>query len=232
MSYLLKVRDLVCNADTLVMHVLLLSIASHVHTHTSLSLSPARPQVGVATILLDCGWEAGMDESFFASLDETWRRIDLVLISFGDLTHMGALPIIFKRLPKRPKIYCTLPVQKMGQMTLYDLFLSKAQLGQSPGFTLDDVDTVCQSIEVLKYTQGADIRVKTKPYLSITPYPSGRSLGGSIWRIQWRRVGGVVVAEAVKRPVTWRLGGRQGGEPLVSSTVSPDASLPFAVCSS
>jgi cleavage and polyadenylation specificity factor subunit 2 len=143
--------------------------------------------VGIATILLDCGWEAGMDESMLTTLDEAWRQVDLILISFPDLTHMGALPLIFKRLTKRPKVYCTLPVQKMGQMTLYDLFLSKAQLGSSIGFTLDDVDSVCQGIEVLKYSQSADIRVKAKPYLSITPFPSGRMLGGAIWRIQWRK---------------------------------------------
>lgn len=50
--------------------------------------------------------------------------MDVVLISHPDLAHLGALPYARSKLGLRAQIYSTVPVQKIGQMFLYDAYLS------------------------------------------------------------------------------------------------------------
>jgi cleavage and polyadenylation specificity factor subunit 2 len=44
----------------------------------------------------------------------------LILLSFGDLEHVGSLPLIIGKLGLKVPIYCTLPTLSMGQQTLYE----------------------------------------------------------------------------------------------------------------
>jgi cleavage and polyadenylation specificity factor subunit 2 len=76
--------------------------------------------------------------------------VDLVLVSFADMEHMGALPYIAKRLRPGVKIAATFPVWKLGQMMLYDMFLSKSMEGDFSAFTLDDVDAAFKRFTFLR----------------------------------------------------------------------------------
>ena len=49
-------------------------------------------------------------------------EIDAVLLSFPDVQHIGALPYLCGTLGLNCPIYATVPVYKMGQMFLYDLY--------------------------------------------------------------------------------------------------------------
>jgi cleavage and polyadenylation specificity factor subunit 2 len=46
-----------------------------------------------------------------------------VLISYPDLKHLGALPYLVGKCGLSCPIYATVPIFKMGQMFMYDLFL-------------------------------------------------------------------------------------------------------------
>jgi cleavage and polyadenylation specificity factor subunit 2 len=50
--------------------------------------------------------------------------INAVIISHADIEHLGALPYAYGRLGLRAPIYTTDPVFNMGQMFLYDSYLS------------------------------------------------------------------------------------------------------------
>jgi len=50
------------------------------------------------------------------------HQIDAVLLSFPDALHIGALPYLVGKLGLNCPIYATIPVYKMGQMFLYDLY--------------------------------------------------------------------------------------------------------------
>ena len=50
------------------------------------------------------------------------HQIDALLLSFPDTLHIGALPYLVGKLGLNCPIYATIPVYKMGQMFLYDLY--------------------------------------------------------------------------------------------------------------
>jgi len=54
-----------------------------------------------------------------------------VLLSFPDTLHIGALPYLVGKLGLNCPIYASIPVYKMGQMFLYDLY----QVSPEPGFS-------------------------------------------------------------------------------------------------
>ena len=49
-------------------------------------------------------------------------QIDAVLLSFPDPLHLGALPYLVGKCGLHCPIYATVPVFKMGQMFMYDLY--------------------------------------------------------------------------------------------------------------
>ena len=50
------------------------------------------------------------------------HQIDAVLLSFPDPLHIGALPYLVGKLGLNCPIYATIPIYKMGQMFMYDLY--------------------------------------------------------------------------------------------------------------
>ena len=93
-------------------------------------------------ILLDCGWNDQFDVDMLAPLAAIAPEVDAVLISHPDTAHLGALPYAFGKLGMNCKVYATLPVHKMGQMYMYDHFLTRQDQGDFQNvFSLDDVDT-------------------------------------------------------------------------------------------
>ena len=50
------------------------------------------------------------------------HQVDAVLITFPDIYHMGALPYLVGKCGLHCPIYATIPVYKMGQMFMYDLY--------------------------------------------------------------------------------------------------------------
>ncbi|XP_018322472.1 probable cleavage and polyadenylation specificity factor subunit 2 [Agrilus planipennis] len=139
-------------------------------------------QVDEVRILLDCGWDEKFDFNVIKELKRHVHSIDAVLLSYPDITHLGALPYLVGKLGLNCPIYSTIPVYKMGQMFMYDLYQSHYNMENFELFTLDDVDAAFDKIIQLKYNQS--ISLKGKGYgLTVTPLPAGHMIGGTIWKI-------------------------------------------------
>ncbi|XP_053613296.1 probable cleavage and polyadenylation specificity factor subunit 2 [Plodia interpunctella] len=139
-------------------------------------------QVDEFKFLLDCGWDEKFDMDFIKELKRHVNTIDAVLLSHSDPLHLGALPYAVGKLGLNCPIYATLPIYKMGQMFMYDLYQSHKNVSDFELFTLDDVDAAFDRITQLKYNQSVDMKGKGLG-LRITPLPAGHTLGGTIWRI-------------------------------------------------
>ncbi|CAG7660639.1 unnamed protein product [Allacma fusca] len=139
-------------------------------------------QVDEFRFLLDCGLDERLSMTYINELKKHVNRIDAVLISHPDLIHLGALPYLVGKCGLSCPVYTTIPVFKMGQMFMYDFYLSKRNNENFDLFNLDDVDAAFDKIIQLKYNQS--INLKGKGYgLTITPLPAGHMIGGTIWRI-------------------------------------------------
>ncbi|CAD5125049.1 unnamed protein product [Dimorphilus gyrociliatus] len=139
-------------------------------------------QIDECHILLDCGWDEHFSMDYLKRLKENLDIIDAVLISHPDPHHLGALPYLVGRCGLNCPIYATVPVYKMGQMFLYDLYQSRHSCEHFEIFTLDDVDAAFEKIKQLKYLQTVGLKGKGHG-LQITPIPAGHMIGGTIWKI-------------------------------------------------
>ncbi|XP_023227191.1 cleavage and polyadenylation specificity factor subunit 2-like [Centruroides sculpturatus] len=139
-------------------------------------------QVDEFKFLLDCGWDESLNMAFVKELKKHTNQIDAVLLSYPDVLHLGALPYMVGKCSLNCPIYATIPVYKMGQMFMYDLFQSRHNTEEFDLFTLDDVDAAFDKIIQLKYSQTVSLKGKGQG-LSITPLPAGHMIGGTIWRI-------------------------------------------------
>ena len=86
------------------------------------------------------------------------NRIDAVLISHPDLLHLGALPYLVGKCGLSCPVFATVPVFKMGQMFMYDFFLSKHNVENFDLFNLDDVDAAFDKMVQLKYNQSINLK--------------------------------------------------------------------------
>lgn len=139
-------------------------------------------QVDEFRFLLDCGWDESFSMDIIDSLKKYVHLIDAILLSHPDPLHLGALPYAVGRLGLNCSIYATIPVYKMGQMFMYDLYQSRHNTEEFSLFTLDDVDAAFDKIQQLKYSQIVNLKGKGHG-LSITPLPAGHMIGGTIWKI-------------------------------------------------
>ncbi|KAK0182676.1 hypothetical protein PV327_000789 [Microctonus hyperodae] len=139
-------------------------------------------QVDELKILLDCGWNENFDEEFIRELKRHVHQLDAVLLSHPDTLHLGALPYLVGKCGLSCPIYATIPVYKMGQMFMYDMYQSRHNMEEFDLFTLDDVDAAFDKIVQLKYNQS--VAMKGKGYgVTLTPLPAGHMIGGTIWKI-------------------------------------------------
>ncbi|CAG9762168.1 unnamed protein product [Ceutorhynchus assimilis] len=139
-------------------------------------------QIDDVKILLDCGWDEKFNMEFIKEVKRHIHQIDAVLISYPDTMHLGALPYLVGKLGLNCPIYSTIPIYKMGQMFMYELYQSQMNMKSFMLFNLDDVDATFEKIIQLKYNQS--VPLKGKGYgLTITPLPAGHMIGGTIWKI-------------------------------------------------
>jgi len=139
-------------------------------------------QVDDFNFLLDCGWDEQFSMDFIASLKKVVPKIDAVLLSYPDCPHLGALPYAVGKLGLSCPIYATVPVYKMGQMFLYDIYQARHNIEDFELFTLDEVDLSFEKITQLKYNQTVNLKGKGQG-LAITPLPAGHMIGGTLWKI-------------------------------------------------
>lgn len=139
-------------------------------------------QIDDFSMLLDCGWDENFSDATIAELKKHAKQVDVVLLSYPDLYHLGALAYLVGKCGLSCPIYATMPVYKMGQMFMYDLYQSRNNTEEFETFTLDDVDAAFDRITQLKYSQTVNLKGKGQG-LQITPLPAGHMIGGTIWKI-------------------------------------------------
>ncbi|XP_073989690.1 probable cleavage and polyadenylation specificity factor subunit 2 [Rhodnius prolixus] len=140
-------------------------------------------QIDDARILLDCGWNEHFDQNFLNEISKHVKHIDAVLLSHPDPAHLGALPYLVGKCGLSCPVYATVPVYKMGQMFMYDLYQSRYNNEDFTIFNLDDVDAAFDKIVQLKYNQTARLKGRCHG-LNIVPIAAGHMIGGTIWRIK------------------------------------------------
>lgn len=139
-------------------------------------------QVDEFTFLLDCGWDEWFSDTIIMKIKKHMGQIDAVLLSFPDAQHLGCLPYLIGKMGMNCPIYATVPVYKMGQMFMYDLFQSHHNTEDFDKFTLDDVDSAFDRIIQLKHNQTVTLKDKGQG-LSITPIHAAHIIGGTSWKI-------------------------------------------------
>jgi len=132
-------------------------------------------------VLLDCGWTDSFDPADLAELAQVAPTVRAVLLSHGDLAHLGAVPYACAKLGLAAAVFATVPVHRMGQMALYDAHEAAVQRAPFDCFSLDDVDAAFDRFTQVRYLQRFTLPGST---VEITAYPAGHSLGGAVWRIQ------------------------------------------------
>ena len=164
-------------------------------------------------VLLDCGCTLRSTRENVLAVAQRLAAdggVDCVLLSHADVHHMGALPILFGEGGLDPvPVFCTLPVQKFGQMLLYDMCLNIEMEGtvlddsSSSGagaagvvgavsklFTLDDIDRSLSRVVTVRYSQnvnfpdGAGAFHAGQKQLHFCAYGAGRTIGGAVWRLR------------------------------------------------
>jgi cleavage and polyadenylation specificity factor subunit 2 len=108
-----------------------------------------------------------------------------VLVSHGDMEHIGALPYLYSQtIGLSCPTFATVPVHNMGQMTMMDYYASKRDQEDFHGFGPKDVLMAFEKkMTVLRYSQPFQLSGRLVG-VTITAYPAGHTLGGTIWRIK------------------------------------------------
>jgi cleavage and polyadenylation specificity factor subunit 2 len=156
-------------------------------------------EIGPFTLLLDCGCSIKNSNVLLSKIKNKLsfigKSIDAVILSHADLQHLGALPVVLgPHGIGNPQIVCTLPVHKFGQLVLYDYCSNKEMEGMmdikkvesnNQTYGYDDIDDVFLHPTVVKFSQIIELSsvLQSKATLSLCAYPSGRTIGGAIWRI-------------------------------------------------
>ena len=116
-------------------------------------------QVDDFNFLLDCGWDSDFSTDHLERLRKHGvDRVDAVLLSYPDVAHLGALPYAVGKMGLSCPIYATVPVYKMGQMFLYDLFQARHNVEEFDLFSLDEVDKTFEMMTQVKYNQSIQLK--------------------------------------------------------------------------
>ena len=156
-----------------------------------------REREGFLLYLNTCKFACTSNRKKARRIDASVCNYSAVLVSHPDMDHLGGLPYAVGKLGLKAPIYITGAGHKMGQMFMYDAYLTHHASSEETAFDLDDVDAAFGNMVQLRYRQDVVLRGESRGNsgeISITPYPAGHMIGGAIWKIQ---VGGNEVVYAV-----------------------------------
>lgn len=91
-----------------------------------------------------------------------------MVLSHADIAHTGALPYAVAKLGlKYSHIYCTLPVQHLGHLALYEFLASRHDVSNFEEFTYDDIDVAFEAIQGVRFGQQVNISAGVHSTLSV-----------------------------------------------------------------
>eukprot|EP00178_Gracilaria_changii_P021008 TRINITY_DN621_c0_g2_i1.p1 TRINITY_DN621_c0_g2~~TRINITY_DN621_c0_g2_i1.p1 ORF type:complete len:869 (+),score=191.24 TRINITY_DN621_c0_g2_i1:8600-11206(+) len=138
-------------------------------------------------ILLDIGWDIFFNPEQLQNLRTIAPKVNAVLLSHADVSHLGALPYAFRHLNLNAPVFATLPVWRMGHMFMYNAYLCRSAQTPFSLFNLDDIDSAFElqdRFHLLKYQQRHPLSAHAANQIIITPHAAGHMLGGAVWSIQ------------------------------------------------
>jgi Cft2 family RNA processing exonuclease len=149
-------------------------------------------------MLFDCGWNETFSEDiakiyneyeyinyyFFRKITD---KIDYIFLTNNNLGSMGGLPLILKMdNVKDAKIYATTPIAKLGFYILADAYISIMEMTDKfQTITDSDISSTFLNINEVKFKENVKLPHNNNEIL-ITPLPSGTSLGGCCWKINYK----------------------------------------------
>eukprot|EP00924_Labyrinthula_sp_SR-Ha-C_P009472 snap_masked-scaffold_2-processed-gene-24.19-mRNA-1 protein AED:1.00 eAED:1.00 QI:0/0/0/0/1/1/2/0/175 len=141
-------------------------------------------------ILLDCGWAEDFNLEQLKPLLSTFSttNVDLILITFPDMAHIGALPYLYKYLRQHfpnkrlPKILLSKAAAALCILNFYEVYLDKATNSNFSLFDLDDVDYLKQYFIEVNFAQPVPLSTltQTSKETILTLHKAGRVLGGGM----------------------------------------------------
>lgn len=115
------------------------------------------------------------------------EKIDYIFLTNNSLNNIGALPLLLKfDKVKDAKIYATTPVAKLGFYILADAYISIMEMKDKFNSISDsDLSSSFLNINEVKFKENVKLPYNSNEIL-ITPLPSGTSLGGCCWKINYK----------------------------------------------
>ena len=163
-------------------------------------------------MMIDCGTRfEEKSEQYLADIRSAAPHIDAILLSSSSIAHCGALPYIVDLIPQHCAIYASLPTAKLSKITCTEYLLgtnfapaleicahgqlepTKKQMSPSEKtfanmYTLEDIEKVfsCARMRILYWGERASLHAQecSSVQAEVQAYPSGDTLGGTIWRIK------------------------------------------------
>jgi cleavage and polyadenylation specificity factor subunit 2 len=113
-------------------------------------------------------------------------QLDFILLSHSTPTHINALPRILLSHPYT-QTYSTVPIATLGRLSALELTppgptvtTVESEENEFEFLTPKDVDKAFDKITTLRYSQPTIL----SHGITITAYPAGHSIGGTIWNIK------------------------------------------------
>ncbi|CDW72718.1 cleavage and polyadenylation specificity factor subunit 2-like [Stylonychia lemnae] len=162
-------------------------------------------KVGDLTILLDCGSDESYTQEQLQIIHDALLvyKVDFIFLSHASLIHVGALPYLQSQGlldTNGIKVMGTSPTAKMGALTMYEFFIQKKECGNFEYFSLQDVERAFERIEQVSYNENRKIRVR-ETELILSALPSGNSIGGACWKIEYNKQVIIYAVELNNKPL-------------------------------
>lgn len=144
-------------------------------------------EIDQCKILLDCGCLYDFDMSHMESLRKLAKSINIVIISHADIKHLGSLPYLFDNLGCSCPILVTVPVHHFGMFVLNDAVESyRNTFGKEldSEYKFANIEKLFDQMIMLRYSQPFIVQSGPAKGISLTAFPAGHSIGGSIWKIK------------------------------------------------
>ena len=91
-----------------------------------------------------------------------------------------------KGLLNNVQILATSPVAKIGAQTMYEFTIQKKELDHFNTYTLQNVEGAFSQIQLVSFNENKRLKVKDTE-LIVSAVPSGHSIGGTAWKIEFQK---------------------------------------------
>ena len=152
-------------------------------------------KINKLNLLFDCGWNDSFSDDIRKKYDNfiSKNQPDIILLSNNCLSYFGGFPYIMtllENLQKKIQIYSTTPIAKLGIYEMVDTYIGLLESKENPFNFEINKKTISKnffSIKDLKFHQNIELQNENDDIkLKITPLPSGFSLGGCVWKLNYK----------------------------------------------